>query len=709
MEKRVSEESSSGSGGGGSGAGGVYGGGFIDRVVRESVSGGGSRGGGGGGGGERNRNADRLPAYVKEEAHRNATPQHGNEVRGREDVDGVGGVGGAAGAGGGWDSSSASSIGHGHGDVQEDAVGNAGAQWSGAPTREYSKQQRSGAGGRMGMMPGREGGGVEGVKGSGDGGGGGGGVGGWNSPGGGVATSRGMQQRDGRGGGGVHAPPPPASSGSMTGREREAADKQGGGGAGTTGTTTPFGSMRWVTALKKYVGSTDQWPTAAEMEVEVRKRLKAILEEKQLQKEAKSSSINSSSSSIPSFYKRKPAENSLSGRMDTLSRLKFLKRQSEELLDGDELEVLWMALRGNTSPPVDEHTDKINYADFSQVGNLMKEQIGPKVHKFFSASVFLTFEVDDYGRIGILPFYLYIMRTVSLTQTRIDMCMLDGDGDGYLKAQEMEMYIRQLIPNLVQLQGMEASFVTVYCRIAARKFFFFNDPHRRGRLLIREVLLSPVLAELMELRQEQEASSQEDDPLSQNWFSLRSTKNLYAAFLSLDKDMNGTLSKAELLAYGDGNLTDIFIERVFDEHVKRGRGERGGARGEMDLNNFLDFVLAIENKHTPEGLSYIFRCLDLHGRGYLTILDVYTLFRAVHRKWIECGHYDLFVEDVKDEIWDMVKPKDPLKITLQDLLDCKQGDTVAAMLTDVSGFWAHDNRENLAQQEDEEEEEEEEE
>lgn len=49
----------------------------------------------------------------------------------------------------------------------------------------------------------------------------------------------------------------------------------------------------------------------------------------------------------------------------------------------------------------------------------------------------------------------------------------------------------------------------------------------------------------------------------------------------------------------------------------------------------------------------------------------------------------------------MVKPTDPLKISLADLLACRQGGTIASMLTDVRGFWAHDNRENLLQDEEE--------
>lgn len=80
---------------------------------------------------------------------------------------------------------------------------------------------------------------------------------------------------------------------------------------------------------------------------------------------------------------------------------------------------------------------------------------------------------------------------------------------------------------------------------------------------------------------------------------------------------------------------------------------------------------------------------------------VYVLCRDVHQKWIEGGNYDLCIEDVRDEIWDMVKPTDPLRITLADLLACRQGGTIASMLTDVRGFWAHDNRENLLQDEEE--------
>ena len=48
------------------------------------------------------------------------------------------------------------------------------------------------------------------------------------------------------------------------------------------------------------------------------------------------------------------------------------------------------------------------------------------------------------------------------------------------------------------------------------------------------------------------------------------------------------------------------------------------------------------------------------------------------------------VEDVKDEIWDMAKPKCQMAITLEDLICCGQGDTIVSMLTDAKAFYDYD-------------------
>ena len=47
----------------------------------------------------------------------------------------------------------------------------------------------------------------------------------------------------------------------------------------------------------------------------------------------------------------------------------------------------------------------------------------------------------------------------------------------------------------------------------------------------------------------------------------------------------------------------------------------------------------------------------------------------------------------QDEIFDMVKPRDSMIITLQDLVYCKVGETVVGMLTDSRSFLSYTRHE----------------
>lgn len=54
------------------------------------------------------------------------------------------------------------------------------------------------------------------------------------------------------------------------------------------------------------------------------------------------------------------------------------------------------------------------------------------------------------------------------------------------------------------------------------------------------------------------------------------------------------------------------------------------------------------------------------------------------------------LEDIKDEIFDMVKPEDPAKITLKDIIRCRLGHIFMNILIDVNGFWSYEFRETSA-------------
>ena len=206
------------------------------------------------------------------------------------------------------------------------------------------------------------------------------------------------------------------------------------------------------------------------------------------------------------------------------------------------------------------------------------------------------------------------------------------------------------------------------------------------------MLAHPVLHELLELRRPDITPRE----LRVNWFSLEHAEQLYLEYLELDQDQNGMLSSAELSNYRcpTVQLTPEFVDRIFQEcHTYR---NRESAQSEIDYKAYLDFVLAMTYKGTPEALAYFWRLLDLRKAGRIGTFEVSYFFRAVIDKFDELGEEpNCKVEDVVDEIFDMVAPADPMSITLRDLLECKVGETIVGMLTDVNAFWQYDRREQL--------------
>lgn len=389
-----------------------------------------------------------------------------------------------------------------------------------------------------------------------------------------------------------------------------------------------------------------------------------------------------SDASIPRFYFKLPTDDDmLQQKLREESRAVFLQRKSRELLDNDELHVLWSLLEKHSTPPPNGDEQMISYEGFQAV---MKEA-GPKCIQFFKAITYAKlYQKDPLGRISIMQFFNYVMRKVWLYQTRIGLSLYDVAGQGFLRESDLENYILELIPTLPQLDGLEKNFYSFYVCTAVRKFFFFLDPMRTGKLKIQDILSCSFLDDLLELRDEVLSKEKQES----NWFSAPSALRVYGQYLNLDTDHNGMLSKDELKRFGTGTLTNVFLDRVFQECLTY--------EGEMDYKTYLDFVLALENKKEPQALHYLFKILDVQHVGYFNMFAINYFFRAIQHGMEKHGHESVSVHDVTDEIFDMIKPLDPLCITLQDLINSSQGDTVINILIDVNGFVKYDNRELLA-------------
>ncbi|VDK40360.1 unnamed protein product [Taenia asiatica] len=360
----------------------------------------------------------------------------------------------------------------------------------------------------------------------------------------------------------------------------------------------------------------------------------------------------------------------------------MFKSAGTETLDVNELlsKDLWNILEKYKNPVVDHGKNYITYPNFLKV----KDEVCSKAKRFFTATTFAKLcHGDRFSRVSILNFFNYVMKTVWLQQTRIGISFYDESGEGYLREADLENYISELIPSLCKVSSVDEAFKPFYVCTATRKFFFFLDPMRAGRVRICDILACGFLDSILELRE----ATTSQERLEANWFSLESARRVYTSYLRLDTDQNGMLSRQELAGYNNDSLTDVFLDRVFQECLTY--------EGEMDYKTYLDFVLALENRAEPQSISFLFRIIDLGGRGRLCCQTLEYYFTAVQARLGDGPDVPRFC-DVLNEIFDMVRPQNPDFITLDDLLKSGKGDTVLSILFDTQAFLMYENREALA-------------
>ncbi|CAK9098498.1 unnamed protein product [Durusdinium trenchii] len=410
-----------------------------------------------------------------------------------------------------------------------------------------------------------------------------------------------------------------------------------------------------------------------------------------------------------------------------------------------------------TRAPDHSEVEVIDYNGFYKVRQELLKR-GERFKQYFEPSHFLKFPRDPAGRIAIVPFFTFVVRRVpfvsddrcrspepvNLSQTRVQLSYYDALGCGYLREKDpprivadIECWCDSLLaifePRLVWLpEHGQTDYGQFQKRGDSEHALILSrvpgiDPKRTGRVRIRDLLSSPILPELYELRQEHPLGDAEH-----NWFSMQS---------ALKAQANGMLSRNELARFGSGMLTDVFIDRVFEEYQTYRDAETGEREMDrhgtipllrhriQDYKTFLDFVLAMENKGTPQAVRYFWKLLDIHHTGCIDGFVINYFFRAIVKVLRQIkGSEIASVDDVKDEIFDMVRTG---IITLDDLLHCSQGGTVLSglpsglpvqlpsakwrervrvgvyawifewsMLFDAAAFWLYDNRESLLMEQD---------
>ena len=422
----------------------------------------------------------------------------------------------------------------------------------------------------------------------------------------------------------------------------------------------------WLDLLKNYVKDTKK-PTKYEQEEKTTKLFLEILESD------KNKKINSNEK-IPRFYFKRPTNFSdLNITLKNEAKQKYLIIKSYDFPSKKDLQDLWACLKEHISPPKDS-TERINYKDFKLVA-----EKNPVFSEYFRPSIFLQFDKDKYGRIELLSFFHFVFRKINCEENKINLSISDFCCEGFLIDKDLENYIKKVIVGFPFYSEINEEIKEYYILLAQRKFFFFLDPKRTGKIFINDIVTSNILAEFLDL--EKVTSKKE---MEYNWFSLYNFSRIYRKYVLLDKDKNGLLSKKELIKYSPG-LTAIFIDRIFEEYQKYDNA--------IDFKQFIDFVLAMENKKEPASIQYIWRALDVNHNNKVDTFIINMFFKDITKKLLNREKGEYRIDDIKDELWDMIGPKNPMYITLQDVLNSKYSDTVLSLLIDAKAFYQHDQKE----------------
>ena len=215
------------------------------------------------------------------------------------------------------------------------------------------------------------------------------------------------------------------------------------------------------------------------------------------------------------------------------------------------------------------------------------------------------------------------------------------------------------------LEFQEKYAITVITRI-----FYVVDKLHTGRISLRSCRRSPILLESFNL-----VDVQEDINKVTNFFSYEHFYVLYCRFWELDTDRDYSISRQDLMKYGEHSLSHLIVDRIFEAGPRpfgngislglNNSGGGGGAAGHapnprdhMAYEDFIYFMLSEEDKSNELAVRYWFACLDVDGDGILSSQDM-KRFYAVQMHRMQClGHEVVQFEDMLCQMYDMIKPSD---------------------------------------------------
>ncbi|KAK6730452.1 hypothetical protein RB195_007118 [Necator americanus] len=269
-------------------------------------------------------------------------------------------------------------------------------------------------------------------------------------------------------------------------------------------------------------------------------------------------------------------------------------------------------------------------------------------------------------------------------------------GVGFITSNEFVDLVTYEISNkLTWTEGMKNS-PYYYAVFIERSVFLHLDPQRTGKVLIEDLTSTRLLDDLFDVILEHKRENKEQlwDVSQLSWCSVNNFWRVLEQFRRCDRDWSGMVSLKECEHLKDGVYTPLFLKRVYATQMLYGDNPK---EQEMDFRGFVELDVAIHTRKAPASIKWLFRVLDLRDDGILDRdeIKLMTQNMITNLSTLE-GWSNFNADDITDEVIDMINPKDPSRITVDDVIASRMADTAFGILIDYSAFLKYETREEEA-------------
>lgn len=269
--------------------------------------------------------------------------------------------------------------------------------------------------------------------------------------------------------------------------------------------------------------------------------------------------------------------------------------------------------------------------------------------------------------------------------TRIFL-ILKNTSSRYIKPEDWVPPLKYLLdthPGLEFLKGLP-EYQERYIDTVIARIYFSVSRASRHRISLSDLKASNLIQCIYELQ------SRNDITYSPQYFDYKSHYVIYSNFIEIDNDRDSLISKDELASYQKYSITTKIIDRAY--YLFR---FKKGSLKKFSYQDFVWFMLAEEDKSYKHSIELWFRCLDYDDDGYWSPQDLYFFYEEQLYRMEFTILDSISFENALRQITDMINPKDPMRISLAEVIRSGYAKEIFNLLFNLSEFLNDEKRLSL--------------